>query len=125
MAKNAKKQMEISLAVENENATAKVASTKMHEYREHLKEITNGLMDLAKQAGRTDYTRNQLLRECYNLVDVELNTFEGWKEKGAQVRKGQHAYLFWGAPIEKGEQRFFPVRFLFAKEQVRFAEVQA
>ncbi len=111
--------------VENENATAKVASTKMHEYREHLKEITNGLMDLAKQAGRTDYTRNQLLRECYNLVDVELNTFEGWKEKGAQVRKGQHAYLFWGAPIEKGEQRFFPVRFLFAKEQVRFAEVQA
>ena len=91
MAKNAKKQMEISLAVENENATAKVASTKMHEYREHLKKITNGLMDLAKQAGRTDYTRNQLLRECYNLVDVELNTFEGWKEKGAQVRKGQHA----------------------------------
>ena len=80
------------------------------------------LMEMAKQAGRTDYTRNQLLRECYNLVDVELNTFEGWKEKGAQVRKGQHAYLFWGAPIEKGEQRFCPVRFLFAKEQVHLAE---
>ncbi|MCQ2345503.1 MAG: hypothetical protein MJZ82_01910 [Paludibacteraceae bacterium] len=102
-----------------------VANTRMQDYREHLKTITNGLIEVAKTAGRTDFKCNQLLRECYNLVDVELNTFDGWKAKGAQVKKGQHAYLFWGAPVEKDNYKFCPVRFLFAREQVRFEQAVA
>lgn len=98
-----------------------VTTNRMHDYREHLKTITNGLIEMAKAAGREDYTKNQLLRECYNLVDAELDTFEGWKARGAQVRKGQHAYLFWGAPIEsEAGFKFCPVSFRFAKEQVMF-----
>jgi len=91
---------------------------RMHDYREHLKTITNGLIEMAKAAGRQEFTNNQLLRECYNLVDVELNTFDGWKAAGYNVRKGQHAYLFWGKPIDSGDVTYCPVRFLFAKEQV-------
>lgn len=105
------------------NQANQVKNQKLHEYREHLKVITNGLIEMAKAAGRTDYKRNQLLRECYNLVDCELNTFEGWKEKGARVRKGQHAYLFWGKPVtlENGAN-YCPVRFLFCREQVEFSQ---
>ncbi|MBQ0076236.1 MAG: hypothetical protein KBS70_08010 [Bacteroidales bacterium] len=112
MAKNNKKA---------ENMETEVKNTKMHEYREHLKVITNGLIEMAKAAGRTEYKCNQLLRECYNLVDVELDTFAGWQSKGAQIRKGQHAYLFWGTPITtEAGYTFCPVNFLFAKDQVRF-----
>lgn len=106
----------------NKNTENQVMNQKMHEYREHLKVITNGLIEMAKAAGRTDYKRNQLLRECYNLVDAELDTFEGWQKKGAKIRKGQHAYLFWGKPVEKeGGIQFCPVRFLFCKDQVEFS----
>lgn len=94
--------------------------SKLHDYREQLKNITNTVMELAKAAGRTEVSRNELLRETYNLVGVELDTFEGWSSKGGSVRKGQHAYLFWGAPVEKNGISFCPVNFLFAKEQVRF-----
>lgn len=93
--------------------------SKMHEYREHLKTITNGLIDMAKAAGRTDYRTNQLLRECYNLVDEELHTFDEWKELGSNIAKGQHAYLFWGSPIESQSGiRYCPVKFLFARNQL-------
>lgn len=103
------------------NQTNEVMNQKMHEHREHLKVITNGLIEMAKAAGRTDYKCNQLLRECYNLVDQELHTFDEWKSKGATVREGQHAYLFWGKPIETEKGiKFCPVRFLFCKDQVTF-----
>jgi len=103
----------------SENMNTKSTTSRMHDYREHLKTITNGLVEMAKAAGRSEYTKNQLLRECYNLVDVETDTFDGWKARGAQIRKGQHAYLFWGAPIEnEAGIRFCPVTFRFAKEQV-------
>lgn len=108
MAKSTKKSQEME-----------VINNRMHDYREHLKTITNGLIEMAKAAGRQEFTNNQLLRECYNLVDVDLDTFEGWKARGAQVRKGQHAYLFWGKPIEtKAGFSYCPVVFRFAKEQV-------
>lgn len=100
--------------------------SRMQNYRMHLRTITNGLIEMAKAAGRTKYTCNQLLRECYNLVDAEFHTYDEWKEQGAFVRKGQHAYLFWGAPItnEQGV-RYFPVEFRFSREQVQFKEAQA
>ena len=55
-------------------------SSKMHDYRMHLRAITDGLVEMAKAAGRRKYSCNQLLRECYNLVDAELKTFDQWKE---------------------------------------------
>ena len=98
-------------------------SSRMQNYRMHLRTITNGLIEMAKAAGRSKYTCNQLLRECYNMTDAEFHTYEQWKEQGAFVRKGQHAYLFWGKPIvnEKGV-RYCPVEFLFSREQVQFKE---
>lgn len=108
---------------QTENNQQESKTNRLHDYREHLKTITNGLSEMAKAAGRQDFTCNQLLRECYNLVNVELDTFDGWKAKGGSIRKGQHAYLFWGKPIEtKQGYRFSPVNFLFAKEQVSFAQ---
>ena len=38
--------------------------SKMHDYRMHLRAITDGLVEMAKAAGRSKYTCNQLLREC-------------------------------------------------------------
>ena len=99
-------------------------SSRMQNYRMHLRTITNGLVEMAKAAGRTKYTYNQLLRECYNLVDTEFHTYEEWKDQGAFVRKGQHAYLFWGAPvIKENGARYCPVEFRFCREQVQFKQV--
>lgn len=110
------------MAKKNEKATKAqetIVQTKMQEYREHLKVITNGLIEMAKAAGRTDYKCNQLLRECYNLVDQELHTFDEWKDKGFAIRKGQRAYLFWGKPVQgKDGKDFCPVRFLYCSDQV-------
>ena len=101
-----------------------IQPSRMQNYRMHLRTITDGLIEMAKAAGRTKYTCNQLLRECYNLVDAEFHTYDEWKEQGAFVRRGEHAYLFWGAPItnERGF-RYYPVEFRFSREQVRFKEV--
>jgi len=91
--------------------------------REQLKNLSNSLMELAQAAGRTDARINELLRETYQLVGQELKTFEAWQAEGANIRRGQHAYLFWGAPIEnEAGIRFCPVSFRFAKEQVIFPE---
>ena len=37
-------------------------SSKMQDYRAHLRTITNGLVEMAKAAGRSKFTCNQLLR---------------------------------------------------------------
>ena len=71
---------------------------------EHLTVITNGLIDMARATGRTRYTKNQLLRECYNLKDCELKTIEEWHSIGRYVKRSEHAYIFWdnnGEPIMK------------------------
>ena len=103
------------------SSTVTRSTSRMQDYRNHLRTITNGLVEMAKAAGRTKFTCNQLLRECYNLLDTELLTYDQWKEQGAFVRKGQHAYLFWGAPItnEQGV-RYCPVEFRFCRDQVMF-----
>ena len=108
-------------AAENTNNASKAATL-----RAGLKTLCNSLAELAKQAGRTDFTLNQLLRESYNLQEQELDTFEGWKARGANVRKGQHAYLFWGAPVEsKKGFTYCPVAFKFSREQVHFENANA
>jgi len=95
--------------------------SKMQQYRLQLKSITSKLQDMAESAGRTKVSCNQLLRECYQLTNAELDTFEGWQAKGGQVRKGQHAYLFWGRRTQADAgYSYFPVQFLFSREQVAF-----
>lgn len=100
--------------------------SKMKLVRSQLKELTDGLYAQAIAAGRSGLKNNQLLRECYNMSeDTELNTFDGWKAQGAQVKKGQKAFLFWGSPIEKDGITFCPVRYLFTKDQITFGMANA
>ena len=122
MARTKKTNNESANAVVNENAKQNKVAT----IRENLKKYSNELAELARKAGRTEFSLNQLLRESYNLQEQELDTFEGWQAKGASVRKGQHAYLFWGAPIEsKNGFTYCPVAFKFSREQVHFANANA
>ena len=122
MARTKKANNESANAVVNENAKQNKVST----IRENLKKYSNELAELARKAGRTEFSLNQLLRESYNLQEQELDTFEGWQAKGANVRKGQHAYLFWGAPVEsKNGFTYCPVAFKFSREQVHFANANA
>lgn len=66
------------------------------ELTEFLTNITNGLTTLAQSAGRTRYTKNQLLRECYNIgMFEEMHTIDEWHKIGRQIREGEHGYLFW------------------------------
>ena len=96
--------------------------SKMQQYRLQLKSITAKLREMAQTSGRTDVSGNQLLRECYQLTNAELDTFEGWTAKGAKVKKGQHAYLFWGKQVRSTKgYTYFPVEFLFSREHVAFA----
>lgn len=103
-----------------ENPTRDFGQNKDAEYRQHICAITDGLVRMAEVAGRTKFTCNQLLRECYNLVDHELHTYDEWKELGAVIRKGQHPYLFWGDAISLDctKYTFYPVRFLYCEDQV-------
>lgn len=75
-------------------------------------------------------TINEMLRTYYEKEShiTELNTFDQWKEKGYQVRRGEKAFLFWGRPQNKqkteegdqGEEKtitkaddFYPICYLF------------
>lgn len=90
-------------------------SNEMYEnYKNHLFVITSGLEEMAKAAGRTKFVKNQLLRECYNLLDEEVRTEDEWKEEGARVKRDERPYLFW-----KGED----VSFRYSRSQVIFEEV--
>jgi len=49
---------------------------------------------------------NEMLRAYYEKQAniTELNTFDQWKEKGYQVRRGEKAFLFWGKPKSRQQQ---------------------
>lgn len=109
-----------AIASRNANTQSNELS-KMQQYRLQLKSISNKLREMAQTSGRTDVSGNQLLRECYQLTNTELDTFDGWQAKGGKVKRGQHAYLFWGKRTQtKAGYAYFPVEFLFAREQVAF-----
>jgi hypothetical protein len=66
------------------------------ELTEYLTNITSGLIEMARAQGRTRYTKNQLLRECYNIGTFdELHTIDEWHKLGRQIREIEHGYLFW------------------------------
>lgn len=79
-----------------------------------LQIVTNGLIRMAEDAGRKYYTKNQLLRECYNLMNEVLRTEEDWASEGAYIKDGSQGWLFWNA----GE-----IEERFTLEQVRFTEM--
>lgn len=85
-------------------------------YNDHLRVITNGLRELAKAAGRSLPASNQLLKECYGKIDDEFRTAEEWHTRGAIIKRGEHAYLFWDA------DEINAVGY-FCREQVRFLQL--
>ena len=108
--------------IKNQEASSEVKIGKMARYRKQLADISAQLDVLATESGRKDYSYNQLLRECYQLQGKELHTFDGWKKRGASVRKGQHAYLFWGKPRKSQQYPYCPVIFLFEESQVHYVK---
>lgn len=92
----------------------------MKEFRNDLKQITEGLVEQAKKQKRTDFTHNQLLREYYEVVGKTLMTFDQWNEKNYCIRKGEHALHFWGKPKQGADGTFYcPITFLFSQDQVQ------
>ena len=100
---------------------------KMREYRKLLQELTNGLVMTAQSQKRDDYRINGLLREYYDLVGKKLYTFDEWKEQNYSIKKGEHAYHFWGKPIARndGNGQYCPIAFLFSQDQVMINAVAA
>jgi len=107
---------------QNSQANNTAVETVKSNTRQQLKALSNSLMELAQAAGRTEAKINELLRESYSLVGKDLKTFEAWQAEGANIRRGQHAYLFWGAPVEtEAGYSYCPVQYLFSREQVHVA----
>ena len=107
---------------QNSNVQNTAVETAKQSARKQLKSLSNSLMELAKAEGRTDVSINELLREAYQLVGKQLKTFEAWQAEGANILRGQRAYLFWGAPVEtEAGYRYCPVKYLFSQEQVHVA----
>lgn len=66
------------------------------ELTEFLTTITNALIEMARKQGCARYTKNQLLRECYNIGTLEeLHTIDEWHKLGRYIRENEHGYLFW------------------------------
>ena len=80
------------------------------ERREWLRAISADFQAQQKIMEMTgaDYipTINEMLRAYYakQANITELNTFDQWKEKGYQVRRGEKAFLFWGKPKSRQQQ---------------------
>lgn len=111
------------------------------EKREQLKAISAELQaqrDLMQVMGVEDLpTINEMLHDYYVKKSniTELNTFDQWKDKGYQVRRGEKAFLFWGKPRSKQKQEeqpaeepteqnakkdeYFPICYLFDISQCR------
>ena len=100
--------------------------------RQELRELSNSLKTIAKITG-ADEAVNKLLIEYYKTHNnaTELNTYEQWRNKGFQVKKGSQSFMVWGKPLkeqnkEQGEETdptdemadFFPVCHLFDISQV-------
>jgi hypothetical protein len=74
---------------------------------------------------------NEGLKETYMETNPEIEdfkTFQQWKQEGATVRRGEHAFLIWGQPREASqvpegadepeEYKYWPICYLFANTQV-------
>ena len=68
--------------------------------REELRQLSKQLKDLNKIAVARGVRVNDLLIDYYNeaFKTTELNTYEEWKKKGFQVKKGSQSYMVWATP---------------------------
>lgn len=100
--------------------------TMLQEYRNDLKQISNGLLEKAKEENRENFTINGLLREYYELAGKKLQTFDQWKEQNYSIHKGEHAYHFWDKPKQTSDGKsYYPIAFLFSQDQVYLTAVNA
>ena len=108
--------------------------------RQELRQLSAGFQEKQKileLMGQPVPSINEMILAFYaeKFGTTELNTYDQWKEKGYQVRKGEKAYLVWGKPKnhrtitttdeETGEEKkeevttedFYPVCYLFDIKQ--------
>ena len=102
--------------------------------REELRKLSKQLKDSNKIAVARGVRVNDLLIDYYNeaFKTTELNTYEQWKNKGFQVKKGSQSYMVWATPrnikvkdkkadnteTDKEIKDFFAVCHLFDVSQV-------
>lgn len=100
--------------------------TNMQEKRAHLKAISAPIKLLMKQ-GEVDSINEGLSVYYAQQGHINLNTFNGWIDKGFKVKKGEKALLLWGQPKpiaskkenkEGEEEDFFPVAHVFSELQI-------
>lgn len=99
------------------------------------KELLRELSEIAKmrmELGTTEEAKvNDVLLEMFSSKEHStFSTFNGWKAKGFQVRKGQKGFFIWSAPIkgkkkqetdgeeEQGSFKFFGLAHIFSNAQV-------
>lgn len=108
------------------------------ERRKRLSELSHQLKIANLLILRADasITINDLLVKYYEKqagAPLELNTYEQWRERGYQVRKGSVSFMVWGKPLKHQSDKeqpkdtddperdpnedFFPVCHLFDKSQ--------
>ena len=105
--------------------------------RDDLKAISAQIKPMLPLTGFNSV--NEALKAMYEIpASEELNTFKGWKEKGYSVKKGEHAFTFWSAPIKRKKKQeeeaeaqdaeekagHFAICKLFASYQVEKQEVK-
>jgi hypothetical protein len=117
--------------------------------KKEVREISQGKRELIELSGslKTAQEFNQLPKQFENCVTTndllkvyyseksemfspEMKTFNQWKQEGKIVRKGEHGFKFWTAPIkakgnveiegttEEKKYSFFNVCYLFSDKQV-------
>ena len=109
-----------------------LAQEKARQRRIELSALSRSIQPLVKQG--VFGSVNEGLKQLYFGDEVpKLNTFHGWKIDGYYVRKGEHAFLFWGSPLDIPDEEdhihakddpdhdkieFFPLCHLFTELQV-------
>lgn len=115
---------------ETKKAIARARRKQLSELSHQLKIANLMLMQMD-----ASITVNDLLIRYYEKqagAPLDLNTYEQWRERGYQVRKGSVSFMVWGKPLntkkkkedpdnpdtnEEGKEDFFPVCHLFDKSQ--------
>jgi hypothetical protein len=104
--------------------------SKYQENRDKLKQLSKVAKQAIKVNGGYQNVNDYVIRECYTTPEnTEFNTFFQWREKGFKVKKGEHAFVIWGAPMkaQKTEHKekqnddefsFYPLCYLFSNKQV-------
>lgn len=117
---------------ETKKAIARARRKQLSELSHQLKLANIMLMQMD-----ASITINDLLIRYYEKqagAPLDLNTYEQWRERGYQVRKGSVSYMVWGKPLKHQRDNekptdpetdtekdpnedFFPVCHLFDKSQ--------